>query len=1265
MALPDPLTIKAHDIERWADTRLDARSLLSVLLRKLVHSAETPIRKIDFPGHDNSQRKGPDGYLDSAEATAWVPEGESYWEFGTDKRPGKKADSDYASRTGKTTPQVRSEATFVFVTPRNWPGKTRWERDKASRNDWKSVRALDASDIEQWLERSPATQTWLAESIGLPSEGCESLEHFWQRWATATEPPLTQTMFAPLVAEHRRRDTLRHWLERPTNKPLIVAADSRDEGLAFLASLIEGPELSRLRDSCVIVTTNAALKRLRMVPSQFIPIVYSESVERDLGGDYGRKPSIVVRSTQLTHAEPDVIVEVPKHADFREALRAMGLDRERAERLALESGRSPTVLRRRLSKNLAIREPGWACNEDFAPALVPLTLVGTWNAKSPADRDVVARVTGLEHELVDKQFSRLLLHDDPPVWTADGYHGLTAKVDALFAIAKWITVSDIDRFFSSAETVLSEADPALDLPEGERWLAQVRGKVRAHSRAIRASISETLVLLSIHGDRLFGRRLGVGVEGRVRGLVWKLMSPLTSDKILSHLGELSHFAEAAPDAFLKLLEDDLRQEQPAVMTLMLPTSGLFGTPMRTQLLRALEGLAWNAETMPRVCVILAKLSTRHIDDNWTNKPEASLHAIFRPWMPQTRASVEQRLKVVRALSISSPTVAWSLCIRPVKHMHRQQAGMYSHQPRWRDDASGAGEPVLRSDYDAFIRGIIELMLAWPAHTEQTIGDLVECMGTLREPDEVAVWSLIDAWSATADDDAKARVRERIRCAALGRKRRHCRLDRNTRDRAASTHEKLRSQNSVVRILWLFSGHWVELTENEVDEELDFWAREAKVADLRRSAMSEVFAQYGVDGIFDLAARGRPTLVGEYASYELMSLEAQLEFVRRCLDVQGDRVAQSNDCLTGFLGAKSVESRLELVRAAMSASHEPGRLFSCMPFNASTWRLLDECDGAIRIKYWRDIQPREAPHDPMELSEIIDRLMQAGRPRAALHAVHLYSESIETDDLLRILVSIGPSTERDAELYRWSSYDFSKLFELLGARADASRVTLAELEFAFIEVLDDEAGLPNLERIVADSPSDYAQFVAWVYKRQTPDPAESEGADDSTSDGRRVRAHVAWMVLDRLRRLPGTDDDTGRIDAKNLARWIEETRRCCQSLGRADMGDYCVGEYLARGDRGDEGMRPSAAVCAALERFASEYLGEGFKNAIRNSRGFHMREEGGRQERELASSYRSSADRVRFEYPYVGSLLDDIASSYESEGAWQDARAVVSRRMDDS
>ena len=170
----------------------------------------------------------------------------------------------------------------------------------------------------------------------------------------------------------------------------------------------------------------------------------------------------------------------------------------------------------------------------------------------------------------EESVARLLQFDDVPVWSARQHRGVASKIDALFAINRQVTEKDLTDFFLLAEYVLSEADPALDLPEGKRWAAGMYGKVRDHSAALREGICETLVILSVHGNNLFQERLGIDVEAHVSSLIHKLLTPLTLDKLLSHNNDLPRYAEAAPDEFMRLLEADLQHPRPVMLGLLKP-----------------------------------------------------------------------------------------------------------------------------------------------------------------------------------------------------------------------------------------------------------------------------------------------------------------------------------------------------------------------------------------------------------------------------------------------------------------------------------------------------------------------------------------------------------------------------------------------------------------------------------------------------------------------------------------------------------------------
>ncbi len=1261
--VPSFLTIKASQIEAWAERQIDARTLLPVLLRRLVHSTGIDLHQVDFPGYDNAQRKGFDGFVVAGSATPWIPEGTSYWEFGTDQRKGAKANRDYAARLSSAEYAERENSTFVFVTPRNWPGKIAWEKIKNETGDWKAVRVFDASDLEQWLEQSVPTQIWLAEQLALPVSGYETLDQAWCRWANVSEPQLTPDIFATSITAYR--DTFKAWINKPSDRPFVVAADSHDEALAFLACLFDDEELRQYKDIAAVFTSQTTLRSLLASSVPFIPIVYSEDAERELADAHRRLHCIVFHPRNAVDTKADIALDLLGYDAFEKALKAMGIEEGKIDGLARESGRSPTILRRRLSKNAAIRTPAWARDDGTPKVLVPIALIGTWHAASEADREIISLMADRKYEAVEEDIARLLRFDDTPVWSVGPYRGIASKIDALFAITGMVTPADLDRFFEWAEYVLSEYDPALDLPEEKRWAAALYGKKRDHSGALREGICETLVILSVHGNNLFQDRLGIDVEGRIAVLIRNLLTPLTLEKLLSHDRDLPRFAEAAPEEFLNIIEEDLRSDDPIIFGLLKPvnSSTFWASPLRTDLLWAMECLAWKPQNLLRVVAVLAQLSRPKIDDNWMNKPDASLQAIFSSWMPQTAASLEQREKALEMLTKRYPDVGWKICIEQIKA--GPWLGHSSYKPHWHSAVSGAGQVVTWKEINEFTRKALDLLIAWPSHNEKTLGDLIESLHVLPVEDQAKVWDLTDEWSQNASEDAKAALRERIRKFAFTRLGRRRKLIESTRDRARETYDSLQPRDPVIRHSWLFADHWVQESADEIEEEdFDYRKRGERIDRLRREAMIEIWTELGFDGIKKLlTGSGAAGTVGHYVALCFPDDKQRVDFIRRCLSIERDSTNKVGWCLQGFLLAIEDGIRTEVLQAASKELSAKDRiqLFVCAPFQASTWRLLDGYSEDIRNKYWMEVLPSWGQRSPTEFTEMIDRLLEARRPRAAFYATNMDFKDVETSRLKRLLYDVATVNAEPAGSYTLDRFYISEALNSLDGRTGVTRDEMAQLEFLYIGALDDSKhGIPNLEGQIAQSPELFAQAVAFTYKRSDEEENQPEWrlADPEQQVAVALRAR---RLLDQINKIPGTDEN-GMIDAPVLAAWLAEVRRLCQENARADIGDRCLGQLLAKAPEGNNGIWPCEAVCEVMEEIASPEIGRGFYIGVFNSRGAYFRDEGGRQERDLAAKYHSWAERLQYNYPYVGTVLEEIAVSFEREASRYDSEAEISRRL---
>ncbi len=1265
--MPTVVATKAADLVLWADN-VAARSELPALLRRLVNSTGFDLTGVDFPAFDNAQRKGWDGYAEAGTPTQWIPGGKSGWEFGCNKSPGPKAESDYTARVGSVEAKERAQTTFVFVTPRNWHGKAAWASEKRALGDWKDVKAYDASDIEQWLEQSAPVQIWLAERLGKPTTGYRSLSQCWNSWEPAGDYTLSPSLFAPAVNSHA--DTFSRWLDREPSQPFIVAADSRDEALAFLACLVASDKLSSRRssDDAIVFDSADAVRQLSTAsPGTFMAVADRPEIESELNPLFKKFHCIIVRPRNAVDAGPDVSLDLLRSEDFESGLKDMGIEKDMADRLAHESACSPTILRRRLSHPGTTRTPGWANETELASKLLPAVLIGAWQTSSKADREIVSLLAQTNYENFEAVLSRALLFDDPPLWSVGQFRGVTSKIDALFAIAATITEKDLREFMIAAEYVLSELDPALELPEEDRWAAGMYGKVRDHSAALRSGVCETLVLLAVHGNTLFFERLGFDAKSEINSLIGRLLSPFDLEKLQSQNNDLPNYAEAAPDVFLELLSNDLRTDNPVVMGLLKPVdNSIFGSsPARTGLLWGLEKLAWDPGNLLRVVDILARLCRREIDDNWANKPEETLKSIFRSWLPQTAASLEERIEALDYLVKHFPDVGWKICVAQFRGY--SEVGHYNHRPKWRSDASGAGQAVTNGERNKFVLHAIELALSWPSHNEKTLGDLLERLSVLSNEHQATIWELVKNWARnSANDDEKAKLREHIRKHTQSRSSRKKGISKKNADNAAEVLEKLLPDDLVKRHGWLFASHWVEPSYQEYqDEDFDLKNRHKLIHDQRLGALKEIWKTRGFDGICDLLAdSGAPLVVGGFMGEILKKPKATEEFILSCLSNTSQALQlKLADCLQGLLRREDKANQLsDIVREVKQTLGDDTalKLFLTMPFTEKTWRMLDNEPEEYRKSYWKHVHAHWADHCPDEINEIVDRLLEVSRPVAAFNVLHLDWKKIETSRLKRLLRTLVTANTEPMVRGSLSAYDISEAMAELNGRPGVNSDEMAQLEFIYLRVLENsEHGIPNLERQISETPSLYIQALVFAFKRSDDgeDPEELKVAPERVED----MAYSAFELLDRIGRIPGTTDD-GKINPDILKDWLKEVRKQAADIARADIADDRIGQLLSKSPADEDGVWPCRTVCEAMEWMSSPKVSSGFKVGTRNNRGVYSRGEGGEQERDLANKYRDWGRKLGYEFPYVASVLYGIADSYEREAQWEDTDAKIRRRL---
>lgn len=1255
------LKITSTDISNWAGT-VAARTHLPVLLRRLVHADIDAAAKVDFPGYDAGERKGWDGSTEIDSAGHWVPAGKTGWELSVSADLPGKANRDFQARS-KLPASERMATTFAFVTARHWPGKDTWADRQRKLGQWRDVRAYDATDLEQWLERSATTQLWFARELGRCVEGVVPIAECWRGWSESTSPKLSPLFFDEAIKD--RRQTLVNWLESNSEHPFVVVADSAEEALAFLARALLEPDgiAGTLHDRAVLATDADALNRLAAASRDAILIAADRETELAASSLTRRNRVIVVRPRTSVEYDADLALQNPSSECFGKALDDMGIEERHQEQLKEESGLSPTILRRRLALTPELRLPSWASEKALLRKLMPMLLAGAWNRTVEADRMLVAELARKTFDAVEEDLIDLLALPESPVWAIGNYRGLVSRKDALFTAGRALTQNDIDRFFEVAEFILSEDDPALDLPPEERWSANIYGKKRDISGSMRAAVGELLVLFAVYGDRVLGPQVNpVGI--RIDALVSRLLHAVEARKWLSQQSDLPLLAEASPRAFLEAVELDLRSDDPQLLAMLRPVkSGGFDSPDRTGLLWALEVIAWNEAYLFRVARVLARLCEVPINDNWVNKPENSMESLVRSWLPQTAANIDQRLALLDMIVREFPSVGWNLCKAQIETGHRSASP--NATPRWRTDAAGAGGATYDEDY-RMRRHALDLMLDWPWLDLSQLSDLISESAEMTNNDQLAVWARVKRWIDNGPrDEERAMLREHMRRSVLSRRNRKKVRTGNVDKIRRVIFEALAPDDLVERHRWLFAEQWVSESGDDIwDDDFDYNKHEAHIDALRRSAIAEIRDGVGFDGVGRLLSSVNAWhTVGHY----LGKLTPDGERADLVTTILG-RLQSSNErywigCLQGVLQALADDEREVILRTLVPGLDDAAALslFKYASFEGSTWSLLAELRPDLQVPYWREVVPYGWRQSESELNLCVKRLLDVDRPISAFNSMAHEFKRLDGAILARLMKALIQPTEELEREVQINAGAISDALDALQASGASSVAELAQYEYLFINALaHSRHGIPNLELRIEESPADFVQLVSLLYRRDDggEDPPELRIPQDR--DMQAIGSNV-YRVLDKLKRTPGTQGD-GTVDSTALLAWLVEVRERFRLVGRTNVGDSQIGQLLGRTGPGADGIWPNEAVRDALEACGSDRMMQGMEIGLQNSRGVTWRGPGGSQERNLASKYRAFSRQLQVDYPVTSRMLEQIAQSYDGQAEWHDTDEAVRKRL---
>lgn len=163
--------------------------------------------------------------------------------------------------------------------------------------------------------------------------------------------------------------------------------------------------------------------------------------------------------------------------------------------------------------------------------------------------------------------------------------------------------------------------------------------------------------------------------------------------------------------------------------------------------------------------------------------------------------------------------------------------------------------------------------------------------------------------------------------------------------------------------------------------------------------------------------------------------------------------------------------------------------------------------------------------------------------------------------------------------------------------------------------------------------------------------------ESTEESKAI-ATTAWRLLHEWKTPPGTQKD-GTFSESRFTEWLQRVKELCTESGHLDVALINIGEVLIHTPPDPDGLWINRIVAAALNDREADYMRNGFRTGIYNSRGAHWVDPTGKPERDLAEQFRRKAEEVENAgFQRFAVTLRDLANGYNRE-----AERIVNDRRD--
>ena len=1216
--------ITSTHLKRWADTR-ESQSLLPELIRRLICASVKQLDRLSFPCGDAVHMHGWDGIVSCPEPIDLVPEGDSLWECGVNKEIQAKANDDIIKRAADPLGHIKSNSTFVFVTPREWAGADAWVI--ANQSGWKKLVVYTAVELEAWIEKCPAVGIWLADKLNILNAGGYQLpDEFWMQWASGDQ----YTLPYQIVTAGRRKIAEKVLNACFNPSVLEIQALTQSEAVAFvLATIATSSEADKLTAKTIVVTDKNTFDDL---VSHYDNLIIITTLRANMSYALARNHTVICAVTpqdQVSTAE--MLPRVEREA-FVKAIENCGFDSAQARKIATDTARDVNVVRRRLKIDRL--KPEWA-NSDGISALLPIILLGQWNENIKGDLELVEKISGKTYAEYVKILQHFRLMPDSPISNVGIVWRLKSPMDAMSYASAYLTDRDLAKLKEICGLLIADDDPeAEDKVASDGWgMWQFK---QQFSSDIKKGTYQSLILLSLINDESNRRNIWVD------DLLQELLNDWTLKRFLSNRTFFTLLAEASPEAFLDFLERTGKEIYDVIFTPQISHIGLTGWNIYyTEVLFALEMLAWDEDYIYRVTSLLLRFSTYKNDSNYANKPANSLTDIFRFQLPQTFAKFENKIEILTSLSSSYRTQICELCFR-ILEGNGPRVLSQTHFYKWRHFSDLSSPEYISVPVDDVI-AVVKLLLNCTIFSEDDICKLLKlstnkCIRCCRT-------YILNAITERKDSICNSEMIEHTLRDELTHHLSYPGTAWALSEKELEPYKTLLSdiepKDVVLKYRWMFEDMFLRLPQKR---EMDFQKESQMIQEIRNDAVKEILSERGRIGIWELVrvAKCPSSVVNSMIQLygDGLLQDVCLKFCENIVDINFLRTFFQN--LFFQMDEDNYVRIIEEVRAYGNTC-----LSICLyapRYNERLATIANDFGEEIETLYWQNI--KVAYVKKLNPIHVVDKLDRVNRYDEALELIYHKKDSQIPNSLkVNVIKGLIFSGQRDFTP-RVDWYYIGSVIEDLDKSEDPDIISeLIQIEFFAYRALEHHRDINGLRLIkeLMSKPELLMELMVMAYKSD--DIKEEEEVSESEINNRNLMATCSFSILYNLSCCPGVDGQ-GNVNPEALRTYIYRLYELSVEHHRSQVTDMVVGSLLGNLPRNDS--YPQDILGEIVEGLKSDSVDEHIQMRIFNSRGVTTRAfaEGGDQERELVALFKIYRDKVKFKYPRLAKIFTKMMDRYE-------------------